>query len=383
MSKSKRFFSAVVTLIAQMGIAHAWDYEGHRIVNQLALHSLPTNFPSFVQTSEARERIAFLSGEADRWRNTADVTLRHCNNPDHFLDVDLLPDHGLSAESLTRFRYDFAVQLAQARAANPDAVPRVDRVRDPDHTKALIGFLPWTITEYHSKLRSAFSYLRTFEEAGGTSEEITNAQQNVIYVMGVMGHFVGDGAQPLHTTKHYNGWIGENPKGYTTNRTFHQWIDGGYISRAKIAAEELMPKVRPASALQGSETNVFRITVAWLVEQHKLVESLYELDMKGKLSGRRISSEGRDFIAGQLLSGGQMLGNLWYSAWWSAETDRYLRGELTPRMERARRGTECRCVSYPFGFEKVYDEDCCRPQVLLACRCLSGNNKERFNHLTI
>jgi len=35
----------------------AWDYEGHRLVNQLALAAQPTNFPAFVQTPEARERI--------------------------------------------------------------------------------------------------------------------------------------------------------------------------------------------------------------------------------------------------------------------------------------------------------------------------------------
>ena len=60
--------------------ARAWDYEGHRSVNQLALAALPTNFPAFALTPEARERIAFLSGEADRWRNyTNDLSLSHCS----------------------------------------------------------------------------------------------------------------------------------------------------------------------------------------------------------------------------------------------------------------------------------------------------------------
>jgi hypothetical protein len=323
---------ACFCLLAFTVTARAWDYEGHRIVNQLALQSLPINFPTFVKTPAAAERIAFLSGEADRWRNTRDVTLKHCNNPDHFLDIDLLPDHGLSAQSLIRFRYDFAVQLAQARSAKPEAVPKIDPARDPDHTKALIGFLPWTITEYHSKLRSAFSYLKTFQEFGGTADEISNAEQNIIYIMGVMGHFVGDGSQPLHTTKHYNGWAGENPKGYTTNRTFHQWIDGGYINRAKIQTAELTPRIRPAVAWPEGDADVFSATVKWLVQQHKLVEPLYELDKTGKLSGRNIFQEGRDFISDRLVAGGQMLGGLWYSAWSSAQTDTYLKGELTRRQ---------------------------------------------------
>src|SRR6187402_2958518 len=48
---------------------HAWDYEGHRAVNLLAFAALPTSFPAFALTPEARERVAFLSGEPDRWRN--------------------------------------------------------------------------------------------------------------------------------------------------------------------------------------------------------------------------------------------------------------------------------------------------------------------------
>ena len=34
-------------------LALAWDYEGHRAANQLALASLPTNFPAFVRAPGA------------------------------------------------------------------------------------------------------------------------------------------------------------------------------------------------------------------------------------------------------------------------------------------------------------------------------------------
>ena len=97
----------------------------------------------------------------------------------------------------------------------------IDPARDADHTRELSGFLPWAITEYYEKLKSCFSYLKTFQKYGGTPEEIANAQANVVYVMGVMGHFVGDGSQPLHTTMHFNGWVGDNPHGYTTSLKFH------------------------------------------------------------------------------------------------------------------------------------------------------------------
>ncbi|MGH7969916.1 MAG: hypothetical protein ACREIC_14435, partial [Limisphaerales bacterium] len=62
--KISRFWVLLILLLAQMLVrpAFGWDYEVHRVINQLALASLPTNFPAFIRTPEASERIAFLSG---------------------------------------------------------------------------------------------------------------------------------------------------------------------------------------------------------------------------------------------------------------------------------------------------------------------------------
>jgi hypothetical protein len=316
--------------------ARAWDYEGHRLVNQLALASLPTNFPSFVFTPAARERIAFLSGEPDRWRSTPDLALKHCNGPDHYLDIEDLAPMGLKPSNVSPLRYVFTAQLAVARQKNPGAFAPIDAARDPDQTKALPGFLPWTINEYAGKLKSAFSYLREFER-GGTAEEVANAQANIIYLMGVMGHFVGDGSQPLHTTRHYNGWVGDNPNRYTTTNKIHSWIDGGYLNRIGLKPMELFAKVRPARLLTspdvgGSSTNLFPVVMEYLQESFRQVEPLYELERDGKLSERQPASpEGYQFITGRLLAAGQMLGDLWLTARHDAPADNFLRGQLTRR----------------------------------------------------
>ncbi len=75
-SLTKVLFCLLVSVLAKQTL-FAWDYEGHRVVNQLALASLPTNFPGFVRTAEASERIAFLAGEPDRWRNAQELLLQH------------------------------------------------------------------------------------------------------------------------------------------------------------------------------------------------------------------------------------------------------------------------------------------------------------------
>jgi hypothetical protein len=329
----------LLTLAAALGFfafnAVAWDYEGHHAINELALASLPKDF-GIELTPALKDRIAFLAGEPDRWRNVSDLPLKNFNPPDHYIDLEDLKLYGLSPETLPVMRYDFVADLALARAAHPERFPAIDPARDTDHTRELDGFLPWAITEYYEKLKSDFAVLKTFQQYGGTPEEIANAQADIVYVMGVMGHYVGDGSQPLHTSKYFNGWDpNDNPKGYTTRQTFHAWIDGGYFKKTGgIKVETLIGKINPATRIAnaGEPEAFFHGVVAYLVAQNKFVGPLYEMDKNGQLSGEGAKGmDGLPFLEGQLVKAGQMLGNLWLTAWLEAPEDAYLERQLQQR----------------------------------------------------
>src|SRR5688572_14015949 len=81
----------------------AWDYEGHRIVNQLALASLPKEYPQFVHAAAHAERVAFLAGEPDRWRNAPDLVLKQSGGSwsDHFCDLEYLPAAGIDLDKVS------------------------------------------------------------------------------------------------------------------------------------------------------------------------------------------------------------------------------------------------------------------------------------------
>jgi hypothetical protein len=334
--KSNILIAAVLSACAVS--VHAWDYEGHRLVNQIGLASLPANFPAFVITPEAAERIAFLAGEPDRWRNTDNLSLKHCNGPDHYIDLEEVGHHGLKLDELPVFRCDFVGHLATNRAAQPGKFPEVDPAKNEDHTRELVGLLPWAITENYGKLKSGFSYLKAYQEHGGTAEEIANAQANIIYIMGVMGHYVGDGSQPLHTTVHHAGWVGANPNNYRTNKSIHQWIDGGYFNKVGIPrVADLKKDIRTAQLVKlGSRDarpeEIFAATVEYIAATSKEVEPLYQRDKAGELSGNGTKGlEGRKYLTDRLIVGGQMLGDIWYSAWQQATPDNYLKGQLQKR----------------------------------------------------
>lgn len=320
----------------------AWDYAGHRMVNELALASLPGDFPAFVREPANAARIAFLAGEPDRWRNTPDLPIKHYNGMDHYLDMEELADAGLKTSELSDLRYQFALQFAAGRAAHAANFAPIDPAKNRDHSREWPGFLPWAVTEYYGKLKSAFSYLKALEK-DGTPEEVANAQANIVYLMGVMGHYVGDGAQPLHVTVHHHGWVGPNPEGYTTDYAIHSWIDGGFIAAAGITTAALEPRVQPAQPLSvapaaDGRDPVFDAVLGYLGATEAEVEPLYRLEKAGKLrvTEGHVDPAGLDFIDARLLKGGAMLGAIWLTAWRNAPLDTYLEGELLKRAGKAK-----------------------------------------------
>ncbi len=336
MKKKIKFAATLIGISNWICVASfGWDYEGHRVVNQLALSALPESFPAFVRTPANAERIAFLAGEPDRWRNSPDLPLQHINEPDHYLDVEELSVYGLTPESLPVFRGDFIAQLALIRQARPTNFPAPAPSHDKARTRQLVGLLPWAMAENYGKLKSGFSYLKAFEQAGGTPDEIANAQANIVYIMGVMGHYVGDAAQPLHTTIHHHGWVGDNPHNYSTNYSFHSWIDGGFFRKVHGAdVNGMKGKMRPAHVPAFKEhpaapEEMFQACVTFILEQRKMLEPLYQLEKEGKLSGE--GTEGKAFLEGQLVKGSQMLADIWYAAWEQAPVDRYLQEQLAKR----------------------------------------------------
>ena len=293
--QSSHYFTFLICGLILWLPARAWDYERQRLINGLALKSLPEEFPKFVSLAPNQEQIKILAGELDRLRNTRGKGLRHLNNPDHYFDVEYLGQYKLKIEDFSHFRYRFVEQIANARASLKLELPEANA----DHAKNYTGSLPWSINDNYLKLISSFSYYKVFEE------------------MGVLSHFVGDTSQPLHTTKYFNGWASNNPQEYTTHQSFHSWIDGKFFISIQPPNEvESQKKLRESLFLKRPESKELSIghfpaAVNYILEQHKLFEPLYQLDKAGNLS-ESSPGKGRLFLEKQLLAGAQMLGDLVY-----------------------------------------------------------------------
>jgi hypothetical protein len=307
-SGSRAWLAAVIVCIGGVPHAQAWNARGHRTVTLLALDGLPEGMPGYLRDPGVRARIAEQSTEPDRWRGTRAAPIAHEANTEHYIDVEDLAPYGLTLSGLPEHRYEYVRLMAVARDRNPGAFP--SEGKDPDQIKDWPGFLPYAIAEHHAKLRSSFNSYRILEvlHDPARAEALEQERQNIISEMGLLGHYVGDAAQPLHTTRHHHGWVGENPGGYTTEHGFHAYIDGAVIDAQGLDFSALRPGMAYDLRVEGG---AWRAGLEEIQRSFAQVEPLYRMKRDGSLEG----AEGRAMLGERLRDGARTLEALYASAW--------------------------------------------------------------------
>lgn len=286
----KRFIPTLLLLLFPFSSALAWGPKGHGLVNQAAILQAPVGnggFPSFFKTKEAIAWITFLGPEADGWKEHSTESLRASEVPNHFLDFEALGDIELPRDRLT------ALQRYAAKNRKVEEV----------------GVLPYAILEYFERLKLAFREYRREKAAGQNSLPV---QQSILFYAGVMGHYVGDGSQPLHLTIHYDGWKGENPKGYRTEKGLHKKLDDDFVEKF-LSLKSFQGMINSPHVIN----DPFAATLAYFKNSFALFEKIFELEKRGELD--RPSAATKEFVAKRLAVGSQMLLDLWWTAWKKSE----------------------------------------------------------------
>jgi hypothetical protein len=132
----------------------------------------------------------------------------------------------------------------------------------------------------------------------------------IIFYAGWLGHYVGDGSQPLHVTVNYNGWVGPNPHGYTTAHGIHHQFEGPFVA-ANIHIADMQARMTPPNAIEG---DMFDAYMAYLRHTATFVEKVYQFDKAGAFVGAG-TPDSRDFTTERLAAGASMLRDMIYSAW--------------------------------------------------------------------
>ncbi len=308
--------TAFLMLTAVLPTALGWNAHGHRTITFLALASLPADAPDWLRAPESADVAAYQSNLPDRWRGWhPTAVLAHENAPDHYLDAEQLAEFGLTLETLPPLRNEYLRAMAVSKQLHPELVTTpYDAGRDSDKTREWPGFLPYAIVEHYTKLQSAFNEIRVLEKLNDPQRayQLSAMRQAALLEIGLLSHFVGDAAQPLHTTKNYNGWVGDNPHGFTTSHNFHSFIDGRVLEIHDLSFETLKANARTAA--QVTARDPWPQVLKLIQKGEQRVEPLYELEKSKELEGRR----GKEFISDCLLDGADFLRALVAAAWESA-----------------------------------------------------------------
>jgi hypothetical protein len=288
-----RVWATILLVLAQNPAGFAWGNEGHTYVNRVAAEKMPPTMPQFLR--RAVIEITYLGPEPDRWRSPTEFALKNAQEPDHFIDLERVA----WLNPLPPGRYEFYRQLYEKRAGTTD--------HPDDYLPEHVGLQPYITIEVYDRLKAAF---RRYRQLLANHQSTPAVEQTAIFYAGWLGHYVADGSQPLHTTIHYNGWVGPNPHGYTTEHTIHAQFETAYIVSARIKPEDFSPMVKTPEKLEDPFTDY----VTYLRQSNALVETVYSLEKAGGFNGKG-TPEAFDFASKRLAAGSQMLVNLWYTAW--------------------------------------------------------------------
>lgn len=292
LGQQARIFTCYMLLATLTLPAFCWGSYGHKLIDQVAARSLPLDVPAFLRSGAAVDALGYYGPEPDRWGSSSEPELKIAQEPDHFLSMEWSDLIG----PLPRNRNEYVRALAAAQPAHPELKLTAEEV----------GTQPYETNELWQRLKSAF---RNYRRLKAANEDTRPVEAEIVFLAGWMGHYVADGSQPLHTSFMYNGWIGANPNGYTSEHHIHSQFESRFATNVSEADVTHLVPQRPATI-----GDIFTGYVAYLRHSHTLFEQVYRFEKAGELNGTGTPAS-RAFTAERMAAGATELRDLIYAAW--------------------------------------------------------------------
>ena len=225
---SRRFVRIALTSLLALPLlwltAHPWGTVGHRFINTKAVYHLSPDMSTFIGDS------TFFGAHASDADNRKSTDPNEA--PKHFIDIDSYPDYHHLPHS-----YDSVVALY-----GPSTV-------------IANGVLPWaTVTAYDSLVAQ-------LSRADWATAVLTASD---------LGHYIGDGHQPLHVTANYDGQ-------QTGNNGIHSRYESQMLSSSNYGNALF---ITPDSAVYIAKRLDF--VFSYLLANNSLIDSIFHADTYAK-----------------------------------------------------------------------------------------------------
>ena len=265
-------------------------------IDRTAIDTLPDDGPIFLRRYVTD--IATSALVPDKWRDDA--------YPDEYAKAEELAKHWWPVERFTflkeipRSREVLALKLN--REYGDKALPEpFNVVREADG-------IPYAAAEVYGHLIAGFRMLRGAQSTGMNTVVLAN---NCAFYVAWLGHYIGDGSQPLHDSIHIAGWVGPDPNGYTRDHSIHSRFEGDYVDKIHLNEADILSRIGPPGHQKG---DVFQLIVRYLNERASHVEAIYKTDKRNAFADPN-DKEAKELVYSSVAAGASMLRDLVYRAW--------------------------------------------------------------------
>jgi hypothetical protein len=293
-----RLFAIATALAMLPTAAHAWGGTAHSVIDRAAIEAIPDDGPIFL-----RKHVDYIAASAslpDSWRGDSE----------NFSKIEEDPNHGWFREQFTflkpipRSRYEFVIALYKRYEAIKDSDPATAARTNVRWT----GTLPYAAIEAYDRLVVCMRYVRKAQVEGG---DASVPEQHCAFDAIRLGHYIGDGAQPMHDSIHSDGWRGDNPKGFTTDRSVHGRFESQFVDGMKLTVADIAPRI----GVPGHRNDdMFEAVLAFLDEAGDKVETVYTLEKRNGFADFA-DKDVRAMVYERTAAGASMLRDMLCRAW--------------------------------------------------------------------
>ncbi|WP_404333895.1 nuclease [Sphingomonas sp. MMS12-HWE2-04] len=294
---------AIIALALMPTAAKAWGGTAHTVIDRAAIEAIPADGPAFLRKYE--DYIGASASLPDSWRG----------NSENFSKIEEDPNHGWFREQfpflrpIPRSRYEFVIALYKQYETIKDSDPATAARTNVRWT----GTLPYAAIEAYDRLVVCMRYVR---KAQAEHRDASVPEQHCAFQAIRLGHYIGDGAQPLHNSVNSDGWRGANPKGYTTDRSIHGRFESGFVDGMHLSVKDIAARIGAPGHRDG---DMFDAILAFLDTAGDKMETVYKLELRDRFANFA-DQDVRDLIYAQTASGAAMLRDMLCRAWVESAT---------------------------------------------------------------
>lgn len=244
--------------------AYAWGGTAHAVIDRAAIDAIPDDGPVFLRRHA--DYIVASAALPDTWRGDSEP----------FSKVEEDPNHGWFREqfrflkTIPRSRWAFVIALYKHHEAIKDSDPATAARTNVRWT----GALPYAAMEAYNRL---IVCMRAIRAANANGADASFAEQQCAFEAVRLGHYIGDGSQPLHDTVNSDGWRGPNPQGYTRDRSIHGRFESKFVDGMELTAADIAPRISTPAHRTG---DMFSAVLAFLNEAGDQMEAVYRFERR-------------------------------------------------------------------------------------------------------